>query len=61
MPAALIAEILQVIIALAADTPQIVALAQSATEIAQAGAVTPEQEASIRAQLDAIKAQIDSA
>lgn len=59
MPA-LIAEILQVILALAADTPQIVALAQSGLQIAQAGSVTPEQEASIRAQLDAIKAEIDA-
>jgi hypothetical protein len=57
----LVAEILQVIIALAADLPQVVGLAQSAMQIAQSGTVTPEQEAAIRAQLDAIKAQIDAA
>lgn len=61
MPAALIAEILQVIIGLASDLPQVVALAQTGVQIAQAGTVTAEQEASVRAQLDAIKAQIDAA
>lgn len=59
--AALIAEILQVIIGLAGELPQVVALAQSGLAIAQSGTVTPEQEAAIRAQLDAIKAQIDAA
>ena len=60
MPVALIVEIIQAMIALAPSVPEIVALGQSAVAIAQAGTVTPEQEAAIRAQLDAVKAAIDA-
>lgn len=61
MPIALIVEILQAIMTLAPQVPEIVALGESAVSIVQSGSVTPEQEAAIRAQLDAVKAQIDAA
>ena len=61
MPLTLILEILQAIQALSVTAPQITALVQSALDIGTSGTVTPEQEAAIRAQLDAVKAQIDAA
>ena len=61
MPLALILEILQAIQALSVTIPQVSALAQSGLEIAKSGTITPEQEAAIRAQLDAVKAEIDAA
>lgn len=61
MPIALIIEILQGIMALAPEIPGIFNLAKSGVDIAQAGDVTPEQEAEVRAQLDEVKRQIDAA
>jgi len=61
MPIALIVEIIQAIAALAPQVPEVVSLAESAIGIVQTGTVTPDQEALIRSQLDAIKAQIDAA
>jgi len=58
MPIALIVEIIQAIAALAPQVPEVVSLAESAIGIVQTGTVTPDQEALIRSQLDAIKAQI---
>lgn len=57
----LLIEILAAIGALSASAPEIIALVTSAIQIVQTGVVTPEQEASIRAQLDGVKAQIDGA
>ncbi len=56
----LLVEILQTIVALAPQIPDVIALAESALGIIRTGIVTPEQEADIRAQLDAVKAQIDA-
>jgi hypothetical protein len=61
MPIALIVEMIQAILALAPSIPEVIALGESAIGIVQTGSVTPEQEASIRAQLDAVKALIDAA
>jgi hypothetical protein len=61
MPTALIIEIINAIVALAPQVPEVIALGQSAVSILSAGAVTPEEEASIRAQLDAVKGLIDAA
>ena len=61
MPLALILEILQAIQALSVTIPQVSALAQSGLEIAKSGTITAYQEAEIRAQLDAVKAEIDAA
>lgn len=61
MPIALILEILQAIQAAEFAGPQIVALAQSGIDIVTSGTVTPDQEATIRSQLDAVKALIDAA
>lgn len=57
----LLIEIMHAVSALADGTPEIVALATSAVAILTAGVVTPEQEAQIRAQLDAVKTAIDAA
>jgi hypothetical protein len=59
MPVALLIEILNGILTLAPQIPEVVSLAQNALAIVKTGSVTAEQEASIRAQLDAVKAQID--
>jgi hypothetical protein len=61
MPIALIVEMIQAILALAPSIPEVVALGESAIGIVQTGSVTPDQEASIRSQLDAVKALIDAA
>ena len=61
MPLALILEILQAIQALSVTIPQVSTLAQSGLEIGADGTVTAEHEAAIRAQLDAVKAEIDAA
>lgn len=61
MPVELIVEILQAIIALAPDIPEVLELGAAAVNILKTGTVTAQQEASIRAQLDAIKAKIDAA
>jgi hypothetical protein len=61
MPVALILEIIQAAMALAPQIPEVVSLLQSAAGIVQTGTVTPTQEAAIRVQLDAVKAQIDAA
>lgn len=60
MPAALIIEIIQTIVALAPQIPEIISLGDSAIGMIRTGVVTPEQEADIRAQLDAMKIQIDA-
>jgi hypothetical protein len=61
MPIALILEIIQALVSLAPQIPEVIALGESAVGIVQSGAVTPAEEASIRAQLDAVKAVIDAA
>ena len=61
MPINLILEILQAIQALSVTIPQVSALAQRGIDIATSGTITPEQETTIRAQLDAVKAEIDAA
>jgi len=61
MPIALILEIVQAIAALAPQVPEVLALVTSATAIARTGVVSPAQEASVRAQLDAVKNLIDAA
>ena len=57
----LILEILQAIQALSVTIPQVSALAQSGIAIANRDTITAEQEAWVRAQLDAVKAEIDAA
>lgn len=61
MPIALLVEIVQALVALAPQIPEVIALGESALGIAQTGTVTPAQEAQIRAQLDQVKALIDAA
>jgi hypothetical protein len=61
MPIALILEIIQALAALAPQIPEVVSLVQSASAAISTGTVTAEQEAAIRAQLDAVKALIDAA
>lgn len=61
MPIALIIEIVEAIAAFAPQIPEVVSLVQSATGILQTGTVSAEDEAMIRAQLDAVRAQIDAA
>jgi hypothetical protein len=61
VPIALILEIIQALVALAPQVTEVLTLGQSAVSILEAGTVTPEQEAAIRAQLDAVKALIDAA
>lgn len=61
MPVALLLEIIQALAALAPQIPSVISLVQSAMQIAETGTVTPEQDAAIRAQLDAVKAEIDAA
>ena len=59
MPVALLVEILQGILTLVPQVPEVVALTQQAITILQRGSVTPEEAAAIRAQLDGIKGEID--
>jgi hypothetical protein len=61
MAAALVIEIIQALVALAPQLPEVIALGESAIAIMQTGIVTPAQEALIRGQLDAAKAAIDAA
>jgi hypothetical protein len=61
MPVALLIEILNGIMTLATQVPDVVSLAQNAIDILNRGSVTPEEEAVIRGQLDAVKQQIDEA
>ena len=61
MPIALLIEIIQAMAALAPEVPAVLELGASAVALLQTGTVTPQQEASIRAQLDAVKAAIDAA
>lgn len=61
MPVALIIEIIQAILALAPQVPEVINLGRSAIDIAEAGSVTPEQEAEARSQLAAVRALIDAA
>jgi hypothetical protein len=60
MPIALMLEIIQALAALAPQIPEVVSLVESATGIVQSGTVTAEQEATIRGQLDAVKALVDA-
>ena len=57
----ILAEIISAIAALAPQMPEIEALVQTATEVATTGVVTPEIEARVRAQLDAVRAAVDAA
>jgi hypothetical protein len=52
---------IQAIIALAPDIPEVLEIGASMVNIMKTGTVTVEQEAAIRAQLDAVKAKIDAA
>ncbi len=61
MPVALIVEIIQALLALAPQIPEVIALGETAIGIVQTGTVTADQEAAIRAQLDQVKALIDAA
>ena len=61
MPNALILEIIEALGALAPQVPEVISLVESATTIAQTGAVSAEMETAIRARLDAVKALIDAA
>jgi hypothetical protein len=61
MPNELLIEILQAVATLADDAAPIVSLLESAIGILKTGTVSPEQEAAIRAQLDATKTAIDAA
>ena len=61
MPVALILEIIQALAALAPQIPEVVALVASVTGIVKTGTVTAADEASIRANLDAVKALVDAA
>lgn len=61
MPNALLIEILQAVATLADDAAPIVSLLESAIGILRTGTVSAADEAAIRAQLDAVKAQIDAA
>lgn len=60
MPAIII-EVIQALMAAIPQIPSLVSAAEDAIGIAQTGSVTPEQEAAIRAKLDAVKQQIDNA
>jgi hypothetical protein len=61
MPTELLIEIIGAILVLAPQIPEIVALGESAVSILTTGTVSAEQEAAIRAQLDAVRAAIDAA
>jgi hypothetical protein len=61
MPVALVVEIINALIAAAPQLPEVIALGEAAIGIVQTGVVTPEQEASIRTQLDQVKALVDNA
>lgn len=58
MPIALLIELIQAFATLA---PALAAAGQEAVQILQSGTATPDQETTIRSQLDAVKAQIDAA
>jgi hypothetical protein len=57
----LLVEIIQAMLALMPQIPEVLALGESAIGIAQSGVVSPEQEIAIRAQLDAVRKLIDAA
>ncbi len=61
MPIAVLLEIIQGLAAVAPEIPSVVSLVETALDIGRTGTVTPAQEASIRADLDAVRAQIDAA
>jgi hypothetical protein len=61
MPVALILEIIEAIASLAPQVPDVVSLVESAKSIIVSGTCTPDQEAAIRDQLDAVKSIIDNA
>jgi hypothetical protein len=60
MPIALIIEIINALLAVAPQIPAVVSLAESAIGIVKTGAVSPAEEAAIRAQLDTVKALVDA-
>lgn len=60
-PTDLLVDIMNAAATLAAGAPEIVSLLDSAVTILKTGVVTPEQEAAIRAQLNATKTAIDAA
>jgi hypothetical protein len=61
MPVALLVEIINALLALAPQIPEVIALGESAVNIVKAGTVSPADELAIRAQLDAVKSAIDAA
>ncbi len=61
MPTALIIEIINAILGAAPQIPSVLALGKSVLGIISSGTVTPEEEVSIRSQLDQVKALIDAA
>ena len=61
MPIAIIIVVIQALAALAPQFPEVASLVEAVTGIVQSGTVTPDQEAAIRAQLDAVKTAIDAA
>lgn len=60
MPAIVIS-VIEALLAAAPQIPALITAAEQAIGIIKTGTVTPEQEAAIRASLDAVKAQIDAA
>ncbi len=61
LPTALVTEIITAILGVAPQIPSVLALGKSVISIIENGTVSPEEEASIRAQLDQIKSLIDAA
>jgi hypothetical protein len=61
MPIALIVEIINALVAAAPQIPEVISLGEAAVGIVKTGVVTPQQEADIRTQLDAVKALVDNA
>jgi hypothetical protein len=60
-PLPLILEILQVLLTIGSQAPEVISLITTATAIAQKGFATADEEAQVRAQLDSVKALIDAA
>jgi hypothetical protein len=61
MPTALVIEIINALLGVAPQIPGVLALGKSAIGIIASGTVTPDEEVSIRAQLDQVKSLIDAA
>lgn len=61
MSTALLVEAIQALLVLLPQVPEVIALGESVVRIATSGFVSAEEEASIRAQMDAVKTAIDGA